>query len=439
MKRERGVFIINGEIYSFEFCLGCLLKFPVAILVFACLLVFGIGNGIVSANAGIPLTRPDLTSVVSVVSGSEHEWKDAENLIRAMLMGGSGTLVFLMGHGELQSHMERLAECGLSVETPIALIRRGTKPGQEVLTATVGTVTEEVAGRKFESPAIMIVGDVARFRATSSWFESKPLFGKRVVVTRPLPQATRFADLLADSGAAVFRFPMIETIPVSSYAALDSALQALHLYDWVIFSSVNGVKYFFERLRRNGQDIRTLRSASVAAIGPETAKAVEDHHLRVELIPPLYKAEDLVGALLTRRPSRVLLPRATGARDILPMRLRQNGVRVDEVSTYQSVRPRGREELLRDMLRDGAVDLLTFTSTSTVANFITCFEEEGIEDLIGSVRVGCIGPITAAAARGYGLTVSIEPEEYTIPAFADAIIEYFQERPDMNNSSALEQ
>ena len=174
MKRERGVFIINGEIYSFEFCLGCLLKFPVAILVFACLLVFGIGNGIVSANAGIPLTRPDLTSVVSVVSGSEHEWKDAENLIRAMLMGGSGTLVFLMGHGELQSHMERLAECGLSVETPIALIRRGTKPGQEVLTATVGTVTEEVAGRKFESPAIMIVGDVARFRATSSWFESKP-------------------------------------------------------------------------------------------------------------------------------------------------------------------------------------------------------------------------------------------------------------------------
>ena len=372
----------------------------------------------VPAYAGIPLTHRDHASAVTVVSAPHLNW--------ATLAGVGGTLVFLMGTRQLQNNMRRLMEFGLPAETPIALIRWGTKADQEVLTGTVGNIAEQAASRGFEPPAVIVVGNVIRLRERLQWFESKPLFGKRIVITRPRAQASGFADLLEQHRAEVFRFPLIETVPPESSAALDAALDALAGYDWLVFTSVNGVRYFFERLQARQRDIRSLGDIRIAAIGPETARSIQARHLRVNAMPHAYQAEALIQVLKAEKAQRILLPRAAEARAILPQELRASGARVDEIAIYRTVRPQGRDETLRDMLRAGQVDLLTFTSSSTVRNFMECLSGEDSAALLGQAQIGCIGPITAATAREYGLTVAVQPSAYTIPAFVEAIVAYFR-------------
>ena len=380
----------------------------------------------VPAYAGIPLTHRDHASAVAIVSGHKEVWDNAPHLNWATLAGVGGTLVFLMGTRQLRNNMQRLQDFGLSAETPIALIRWGTKADQEVLTGTVGTIADQAAKQGFEPPAVIVVGNVVRLRERLQWFESKPLFGKRIVITRPRAQASRFADLLEQHGAEIFRFPTIETIPMDSYQELDAALDTLNSYDWLIFTSVNGVRYFFDRLQQRRQDIRSLGKIRIAAIGPETARSIQAHHLRVEAMPKEYKAEALIELLKAEKAQHILLPRAAEARAILPQELRAHGAQVDEIATYRTIRPQGRDEALRDMLRVGQVDLITFTSSSTVRNFMDFFSGEDVPSLLGDTGVGCIGPITAATAQENGLIVTIQPSSYTIPDFAEAIVEYFQ-------------
>ena len=387
----------------------------------------------VPAYAGIPLTHRDHASAVAIVSGHKEVWETAPHLNWATLAGVGGTLVFLMGTRQLRNNMQRLMDFGLPAGTPIALIRWGTKADQEVLTGTVGSITDRAAERGFEPPAVIVVGDVVRLRERLQWFESKPLFGKRIVITRPRTQASRFADMLEQHGAEVFRFPLIETVPMDSSTALDAALDALASYDWLIFTSVNGVRYFFDRLHARQLDIRSLGDIRIAAIGPETARSIQARSLRVDAMPQEYKAEALIEMLKAEKAQRILLPRAAEARAILPQELRAHGAQVDEIATYRTIRPRrprNRDELLRDMLGAGQVDLLTFTSSSTVRNFMDCFSGEDIAAALGDTHVGCIGPITAATAQEYGLTVAVQPYSYTIPAFAEAIVEYFHQEND---------
>ena len=379
----------------------------------------------VPAYTGIPLTHSDYASGVAVASDHKDGWENAPYLNRATLAGVNGTLVFLMGTRQLPNIMERLMTCGLPADTPVALVRGGTKADQQVLTGTVGTIAARAAQEEFESPAVVVVGNVVRLRERLAWFESKPLFGKRIAVTRPRAQASRFAELLETHGAEVFRFPTIETVPPASYREFDTALDALADYDWLVFTSVNGVRFFFERLQHRRQDIRDLAGVHIAAIGPETARSVEAHHLRVDAIPDAYVAEALIDVLKAENARRILLPRAAEARAVLPDALRTSGVRVDEVAAYRTVRPRLRTEMLHDLLREGRLDLLTFTSSSTVHNFMAGVSGDDAADLLGNVPVGCIGPITAATARQHGLRVTIQPAAYTIPAFADAIVEHF--------------
>ncbi len=381
----------------------------------------------VPAYAGIPVSHRDYASAIAIVSGHKEVWDNAPHLNWATLAGVGGTLVFLMGTRQLNNNMQRLINYGLPASTPVALIRWGTRPEQEVLTATVGTIAEVAAERNFQPPAIAVVGEVVHLRERLRWFDSKPLFGKCIVVTRPRGQAQRFVDLLEQQGAEAVLCPTIETVPLDSYEHLDTALNQLGAYAWLIFTSVNGVKYFFARLRERQQDIRTLGKVRITAIGPETARAVEQFHLRVDAIPEEYRAEALIPLLGDVKGQRVLLPRAEEARAILPQELHALGAQVDEIAVYRTVQPRGtRVEELRERFKAGTIDLVTFTSSSTVRNFAALFPGEDLRALLGSARIGCIGPITADTACAYGLEVAVQPASYTVPAFAEAIVEYFR-------------
>jgi uroporphyrinogen III methyltransferase / synthase len=380
----------------------------------------------VPAYAGIPVSHREHASAVAIVSGHKEVWENAPHLNWATLAGVGGTLVFLMGTRQLRTNMQRLITHGLSTETPVALIRWGTRPDQEVLTGTVATIATLAAERHFEPPAIIVVGEVVHLRERLRWFDIKPLFGRRIMVTRPRAQASRFVELLEGHGAEVILFPTIETVPLESYERLDVALDNLPAYHWLIFTSVNGVKYFFARLRARQQDIRSLANVRLAAIGPETARAVEAFHLRVDAIPEEYRAEALVPVLGDVHERRILLPRAATAREALPKELQTLGAHVDEIPVYQTIRPQnGQMAELRTLLKAGKIDLVTFTSSSTVRNFVASFPEDDVSVLLGKGRVGCIGPITADTAREFGLEVTVQPQTYTISAFTEIIVEYF--------------
>ena len=380
----------------------------------------------VPAYAGIPLTHRDYASAVAIVTGHKQVWETAPNLNWATLAGVGGTLVFLMGTRQLRSNMQRLVNYGLPGETPIALIRWGTRPEQEVLTGTVETIAELVDRHGFEPPAVAVVGEVVKLRQHLRWFETKPLFGRTIVVTRPRRQASQFVERLEDHGAQVIQLPTIETVPVASYDRLDIALKELPSYDWVIFTSVNGVRFFFERLGAQQLDIRSLAGVRIATIGPETARAVEALHLRADAVPDEYRAEALIPALGNVADQRILLPRAAEAREILPRELRASGARVDEIAVYDTIRPQTETAKLRELLTTDQVDLITFTSSSTVRNFVALFPNEDVPALLGSTAIGCIGPITADTAREYGLQVAVQPEQYTIPAFTQTIVTHFR-------------
>ncbi|HXG20466.1 MAG TPA: uroporphyrinogen-III C-methyltransferase [Methylomirabilota bacterium] len=387
----------------------------------------GVSSAIAApAYAGIPVSHRHHASAVAIVSGHKEVWENAPHLNWATLAGVGGTLVLLMSTRQLRTNMQRLINHGLPAHTPVALIRWGTRPDQEVVTGTVGTIADLAAERGFEPPAVTVVGDVVRLRERLRWFDTKPLFGKRIVVTRPRAQAGNFIELLEQQGAEVILCPTIETVPLASYERLDKALDEIASYAWVIFTSVNGVKFFFARLRERTQDIRTLGAVRIAAIGPETARAVEQLSLRVEAMPDEYRAEAVVPTLGNVKGQRILLPRAAEARAILPQALRVLGAQVDEIAVYQTIRPQETTaEPLQALFEQGKIDLVTFTSSSTVRNFVSLFPTDDIRTVLGATRVGCIGPITADTAREYGLEVAVQPSSYTVSAFAEAIVAYF--------------
>ncbi|MCS6927327.1 MAG: uroporphyrinogen-III C-methyltransferase [Candidatus Binatia bacterium] len=380
----------------------------------------------VPAYAGIPVSHRDYASAVAIVSGHKEVWEHAPHLNWATLAGVGGTLVFLMGTRQLRNNMQHLMNSGLPASTPVALIRLGTRPEQEVLVGTVGTIAEVAAARRFEPPTVVVVGDVVRLRDKLQWFETKPLFGRRIVVTRPRTQAQEFVELLEQQGADVVQFPTIETVPLPVYTQLDAALDRISAYHWLIFTSVNGVHYFFDRLRARQQDVRSLGSIRIAAIGPATARALQALYLRVDAIPEEYRAEALIPVLGDVQGQRILLPRAAQAREVLPRDLRALGAQVDEIAVYQTVPPsQANVAELHTLLHTGAIDCVTFTSSSTVRNFIALFAGDEARMLLSKTTIACIGPVTAETVREYGLDVAVQPATYTIPALAEAIAAYF--------------
>ena len=396
-------------------------------------IVPGVSSAIaVPAYAGIPLTHRDLASSFTVLTGYEYPDKPEMAVHWDAVAQRGNTLVFLMTTRQLGANMAKLIAHGLAPDTPAAVIRWGTVGEQETVTGTVATIAERAAARHLQPPAIAVVGQVVRLRETLAWFERKPLFGRCLVVTRPRAQAAGFIDALTDLGADVLPCPTIEIVPPASWAPLDAAIDRLASYDWLVLTSVNGVAMFFDRLRERQRDVRALHRARIAAVGSETAAAIAARGLQVDVVPEEFRAEAVAEAMRAAgvAGARILLPRAAVAREILPAMLRDAGATVDEVPAYETIAPRGDLSELRDRLARRAVDLVTFTSSSTVRNFVALIGADA-GPLLAGVRAACIGPITADTAHAAGLEVVVQPATYTIAAFTTAIETYLR-KPRMN-------
>ena len=376
----------------------------------------------VPAYAGIPVTHRGLASGFTVVTGHEDPAKEESDLDWRALAENPGTNVFLMGMGNLPLITERLKSEGMDPATPFALVHRGTEAGQKTLTGTLADITAKAKAADFKHPAIIVTGQVVTLREKLAWFEQKPLFGRRIVVSRAREQASAFAEKLEGLGAETFEFPVIKIAPPEDYGPLDRALGRLDSYRWIIFTSENGVKSFFGRLREKDGDIRDLKGASICAIGPKTKETLEERGLRVDYVPSEYRAEAVVEQLQgkVKAGDEVLLPRADIARSVLPEALAEMGAEVDNVDAYRTVRGDGNVPLLKEQLAAGEIDMITFTSSSTVRNMVDMLGEKPDQ-----VALAAIGPITAATIRDYGLDVAVEAEEYTIDGLIEAVINYW--------------
>jgi uroporphyrinogen III methyltransferase/synthase len=380
----------------------------------------------VPAFAGIPLTHRGYTSTVAFVTGHEDPTKDKSDIDWARL-SGIGTLVFLMGVKNLGNIARNLIEGGKTPETPAALIRWGTTPDQETLTGTLADIAAKAKKHGFTPPSILVVGEVVSLRPKLDWFEKKPLFGKGIVITRPEEQAEEFAQLLSAEGARVVLFPTIRIEPPERWDDVDRAIEGLDGYHWIIFTSANGVKYFFHRLRETGRDIRDLKGIRICTIGPATAKAFEEMGVRVDIVPDEYISEGVVKAFqgIDLKGRRALLPRAQEARDVIPEGLSKLGALVDVVTVYRTARSESRKEDLQVLLDAGKVDVITFTSPSTVINFRKIM---GTAALPENIRIACIGPVTAAAAKKHDFAVDIFQDTFTIPGMVKSLVDYFATR-----------
>lgn len=380
----------------------------------------------VPAYAGIPITHRDYNSSFAVVTGHERPEKTESSIDWKHLAQAAETLILLMGVGNLSFIREQLIRNGRSPDTPVALIRWGTRVEQQTLTATLGDVVERVEEARFQPPAVIVVGEVVKLRETLKWFERKPLFGKRVLVTRARSQASALSERIEALGGEAIEFPVIRITRPARQDLLDAALSRLEDYDWVVFTSANGVKSFFRRLRELKLDIRRMAKAKVAAIGPQTAEALMEKGLQVDVLPGEYRAEALVEAMASRVKAgeKVLLPRADIARKVLARELERLGAEVTEVDAYDTrVGTENADEVAR-LLEEGAIHVITFTSSSTVRNFVQAIRtvREDWKSLIAAAQIACIGPITARTAEELGLGVDAVAETYTIDGLVNTLI-----------------
>jgi uroporphyrinogen III methyltransferase/synthase len=431
----------------------------------------------VPAYAGIPVTHRGLASTFAVITGHEacpepgrrDPEKPESSIDWAKLATAVNTLVFLMGTKTLPEIAEKLVEHGRSPETPAAVIRWGTTPEQQTVVGILADIASRVEEAGITPPAITVVGEVVRLREKLSWFEDRPLFGKRVLITRTRRQASVLARLLAEEGAIPIELPAIEIEPAAAAEAMGAAIDELKSgrYAWAAFTSANAVDLWFEHLRERGLDARAFTGTKVAAIGPATAEALRERGIVSDLVPDEYVAEAVVEALLPRlaktplpaRPealegssgattSRILVPRAEGARPELVDGLRAAGAEVDEVTLYRAAVPERAPSEALSMLRDGAIDIVTFTSSSTIRNLAAMLNgalpvilsddhartrnsaisqrNPGGEAASARARrplVACIGPITAKTAEELGLRVDVVATEYTVEGLVRAIRE----------------
>ncbi len=394
----------------------------------------GVTSGVAApAYAGIPVTHRNVSTSVAFVTGHEDPSKGGTDVDWGKLANAAETLVLYMGVGRLEEISRGLVAAGRSPDTLVACVRWGTVPEQRTVTGTLEDIADRVAEAGLKPPAIIVIGEVVALRESGlDWYERRPLFGRRVVVTRARTQAGGLSAELERLGAEVYEFPTIEIAPPEDFGPLDAAIRELDSFGLIVFTSVNGVEAFLERLGHQGLDLRAVpREAKVAAIGPATAERVGRAGLRVDVVPEEYRAEGLIEALDPGQLAgeRVLIPRAKVAREILPVRLREAGAEVVVPPAYESVSSaKGKEELsLR--LRSDEIDCVTFTASSTVENFVGAFGAEEAARLLAGTRVACIGPITADTARKCGLRVDAEADEYTILGLVEAVTDLLTADP----------
>jgi uroporphyrinogen III methyltransferase/synthase len=395
-------------------------------------IVPGISSAVAApAYAGIPLTHRAYSSSFAIVPGYEDVTKKESAIDWTRLATGVGTIVFLMAVKNISQVCRKLIENGRAPDTPVAVIRWGTRADQTTLTGELSSIPDLVRENEIKPPAVMVVGDVVRLRDSLKWYENKPLFGHRVLVTR---EHSLGFEPLAELGAEIIEFHTVKIVPPESWDDLDRAIENIRSYDWLILTSGNGVKYFFRRLFEKRMDIRELKGIKLCAIGSKTASMIHKFGMNVDLVPEKFKAEGLIQAFEERygeaglKNVRFLLPRAEKAREVFPDRVRELGGIIDVPAAYRAARPESRGRRLKRFFKEGKITIATFTSAATFNNFMAMMGEDA-EALLRDVTISVIGPVTARAIEKAGLKVTIMPEEATIEAMVSAIIDWATENP----------
>jgi uroporphyrinogen III methyltransferase / synthase len=377
------------------------------------------------AYAGIPVMHRSHTSSVTFVAGNDEgpaqiPWKALAAL--------DGTLVFLGASVEKLSTISgRLIENGADPSLSAAVISQGTTRTQKTVDGTLDTIAKKASSERLEPPALFIVGRVVALKGTIGWFESKPLFGKTIVVTRARGQASPFVRMLEAEGATVAHFPMIEIAPPESWESLDGLIEELPSFSWLIFTSTNGADYFFERLQHHGRDLRALTGLKIAAVGETTAASLHAHGIIPDLVPEKFQASSLLPHFDARLEGvRIGIIRAAAGREELVMELRARGAAVHLAIAYETKPTRGLGDQLGSLLGSGRLDAITFTSSSTVDNFFDQLGDEDRKRVVGTVRIASIGPVTSATLRARGAEPTVEAPEATILSLTQALVEHFR-------------
>ena len=377
----------------------------------------------VPAYAGIPLTHRDYAATVALATGHEDAKKSGSTIPWDDLASTRGTLVFVMGMTNVATIAEQLVQRGRSPDTPVAVIRWGTYPRQQTVVGTLATIPEDAARLNFQPPGLIVVGEVVALRERLAWFERRPLFGRTVIVTRPKAQSAELIARLNETGAEVVEAPVIALVPPASWDEVDRAIAQMSRYRWVVFTSVNAVRFFFDRLFARNRDSRSLGEARVAVIGEQTAAAVREYGIVPDAVADESTGEGLAATLskedLAGTP--ILFPRARAAREHLPETLVARGAHVDLVTVYETRAVGSITERARTALTRGKSTIVTFTSGSTVMAFLEALGPDA-DRLMRDVTVACLGPVTAEVARARGLVPRVQPARQSMAAFVAALI-----------------
>ena len=391
------------------------------------------------AYAGVPVTYPEAGDVLTLVRGHEGETDASPDVDWSRLAGIEGTIVCYAGARQVGAICDALRAHGRSEDEPATLIYGATTPSQVTVAGTIGDIASQM--QDGAPAALLVIGAVTRLREHLRWFDDRPLFGRRIVVTRSREQAGEFIEMLEERGAEAIPAPTIRVLPPADMSALERAAAGAGSYDWIIFTSANAVDSFMKCLLAIS-DVRELKGVRICTIGPSTASRLSRYGIRVDLTPAEYRTEALIDAMRAKGPlhaARVLLPRADIARELLAEELRNTGAEVIEVEAYRTVLASGDREGDHDvyrMLLDRQIDAVTFTSASTVRNFVEILGHDQAVDLLQSTVVASIGPVTAEAAQQLNIMTSVMPERYTIPDLVDALVRYFSEHPKDNAQEA---
>lgn len=400
-------------------------------------ILFEVVPGITSAiaapsYAGIPVTHRNIAVDFTVVTGHEDPNKENSQINWKALAQATGTLVFLMGVGNLSKIVYKLTSFGKSVETPVGLIHLGTRSDQKVVTGTLENIVTIAEENHIQSPTVIVVGDVVNLRTILSWYEKKPLFGKRITITRTREQASVLSEALEKLGAESWEFPTIRINENIDHTELNKAIDNIEMYTWLVFTSVNAFNVFRKALIEKRIDIRKLNQIKVCAIGSETKKVIEEIGIFVDVIPETFVAEDLEKVLVGKINSKdkVLVPRSNLGRKILIEVLCKLGAEVTEVTAYETVIEDNNDKLLYlEKLENSEIQMITFTSSSTVDNFIKLIGEESL-GLLKTIPIASIGPVTSKSLLKYGLVATIEAKEHSIAGLVEAIKDYYSEVKD---------
>lgn len=403
----------------------------------------GISSAIAApAYAGIPLTHRKYSSSFAVITGNEDATKPESTIDWDGLAMNFDTLVFLMGVKNIPNITQKLLQSGKLPDTPAALVRWGTRPDQKTIVSTLGGIAEAARDAEIKPPAVMIIGNVVKLRDSLQWYEKKPLFGHRILITS---EYSVDYEPLEDLGAEIFEFPTITIARPESHEQLDLAIDNIQAYNWIIFTSKNGFSSFLNRMMEKDRDIRDLKGIKICAIGTKTAGIVKSYGIKVDLVPEEFNAEGLISAIVKKCGSaeehqsgtseilnfqasrlegyKILLPRAEVARDIFPQKIRELGGLIDTPAAYRTVKPVRHGKRLQKFLRAGRITIATFSSAATFNNFIEMAGDEA-KGFLKDVTIAAIGPITVKAIEKAGLKVHIMPKQATIAKMVEEIIRW---------------